>query len=269
MAELTRQENRTRIIEKITASKKYRGLYYKTVQRIVSDCLKKYPPKRAEKQAKNLLHQIWGAYFSGIPDFGKITRAFEQDFKNGKDVKEILLPFLKLQSSVKERIPILNEFYQKIFSVTGMPKTIIDWGCGLNPLCWPWMNLPKNCQYLGLDIDKNQQDFLNKTFKIAGKTNFKAELGDILIDGCPPAGIVFLLKTLPLLEHQGKGVSLEILKKMPAKFLVVSFPTRTIGGKNKNMVDFYSKWFHDLVRNQSWETTKILFPTELVFAVKK
>ncbi len=272
MAELTRQENRTRIIEKITASKKYRGLYYKTVQRIVSDCLKKYPPKSAEKQAKNLLHQIWGAYLSTIPDFKKLEQSFEHDFKNGKDIKQIVLPFLKLQSSLRERVPILNDFYQKIFSATGKPSTIVDWACGLNPLSWPWMprmNPLGNFQYLGLDIDKQEIDFLNNIFRIADLNNFKVRLGDILTDASPQADVVFLLKTLPLLEHQKKGVSLEILKKMPAKFLVVSFPTRTIRGKNKNMIDFYQKWFHDLIGDQQWKTIKILFPTELVFIINK
>ncbi len=259
---------------KITASKKYKGLYPKTIERIVEVCLEKYPEKEAEKRARNLLHQIWGSYYQTRPDFKKLLKKLEQNAKivggpTSHNLKETVLPILQLQSSIKERTPILNDFYQKIFAITGPPKSIIDWACGLNPLSWPWMNLPKNCYYLGFDIDKEQNDFLNNVFKIAGLKCFQVKLGDILVDKSPQTDLIFLFKILPLLEHQQKGVSLGVLKRMPAKFLVVSFPTKTIGGRQKNMVDFYSKQFHDLVRNEPWQIKKILFPTELVFIIKK
>jgi 16S rRNA (guanine(1405)-N(7))-methyltransferase len=262
------------ISKKIAASKKYKGLYLKTIERVVEVCLEKYPEKEAEKRARNLLHQIWGAYFTGRPDFKKLLKKLEENAKivggpTSHNPKETVLPILRLQSSIKERIPILETFYQKIFTITGQPKSIIDWACGLNPLSWPWMNLPESCYYLGLDIDKGQNVFLNNVFKITGKNNFQAKLGDILIDNSPKANVIFLFKILPLLEHQQKSVSLDILKRMPAKFLVVSFPTKSIGGRNKEMIDFYSKQFHDLVKNEPWQIEKIIFPTELVFIVKK
>lgn len=259
----------SKLIEKISNSKKYKGLYLKTIERIVKVCLEKYPAKEAEKRARNLLHQIWGAYFVSRPDFKKLIYRLKNEIASGKELKEAVLPLLQLQSSIKERIPILDDFYKKIFSVTGAPNSIIDLACGLNPLSWPWMNLPENCRYLGLDIDKEQKDFLNNAFDIADKNNFQAKLGDILTDESPKADIVFLFKILPLLEHQQKGVSLAILKKLPAKFLIVSFPAKSISGREIGMVDFYLKQFHDLIRSQSWKTEKILFPTELVFVVKK
>ena len=254
---------------KILASRKYSSLYPKTVLRIAEDCLSKYPEKEAEKKARNLLHQIWGAYIPIRPGFEKLLEQFRQEIKTGKEIKEIVLPFLRLQASIKERIGILDNFYQKIFTITGSPGSIVDWACGLNPLSWLWMNLPKNCRYLGLDVDKEQNNFLNNVFKIAGKNNFEAKLGDIFIDQPPKADIVFLFKFLPLLEHQQKGSSLEILEKQNAKWLVVSFPTKSLGGRSKNMVDFYSKQFQNLIRNQPWQIEKLLFPTELVFIIKK
>lgn len=259
----------TKIVERIAASKKYRPLYRKTIERVVLDCVKRYPAKEVEKKSKNLLHQIWGAYIPVRPGFKKILERFKRDTRTGKEIKETVLPLLQLQSSIKERIGILDNFYQRIFAVTGHPRIIIDWACGLNPLSWPWMRLPENCRYLGLDIDKEQNDFLNDVFEIAGRNNFRAELGDIFIDKIPRADVVFLLKLLPLLEHQKKGSGLETLRKLEAKWLVVSFPTKSLGGRSKNMVDFYSKQFQDLTRNQPWQIEKILFSTELVFVIKK
>ncbi|MDP3093768.1 MAG: hypothetical protein Q8N16_03315 [bacterium] len=278
MAELIRNE----LVKRISVAKKYRPVYLKTVERIVSVCAAKYPEKQVEQKARNLLHQIWSVYFPIRPDFKKLLKKLKENAKNmrgvggptshvlnSQKIKEAVSPLLKLQSSTKERIPVLDDFYKEIFKVTGQPKTIIDLGCGLNPLSWPWMNLPENCHYLGFDIDKEQNDFLNNVFKLAGPKRFRAKLGDILVDRSPRADVIFLLKLLPLLEHQQKGISLDILKRMPAKFLVVSFPTKTISGRQKGMIDFYSKQFQDLIRNEPWETEKILFPTELVFVIKK
>ena len=286
------KEKADELTRKISASKKYKTLYYKTVERVVKNYLKaktgggpssaEISTDKVEKRTRNLLHQIWGAYFPNRPNFEKLSDKLKESLKfgrglasrvpaklNSQRIKEIILPFLNLQSSIKERVPILDGFYQKIFAITGQPKTIIDWACGLNPLSWPWMNLPEDCHYIGFDIDKEQNNFLNGIFKITGLKQFETRLGDILIDKSPSADIIFLLKLLPLLEHQQKGISLEILKKLSAKFLVVSFPTHSIGGKQKNMIDFYDKWFHDLVKDESWRIGRIIFPTELVFIIKK
>jgi 16S rRNA (guanine(1405)-N(7))-methyltransferase len=255
------------IVKKISQSKKYKALYEKTIERVVRDCLIRYPEKLAEQKAKNLLHQIWGAYFPSQPHFQKLLADFKQEIENGKNVKEAVRPLLQSQSSIKERLPILDDFYRKIFSVTGVPESIIDHACGFNPLTYFW--LPKGIKYFGFDIDKNQAEFLKSVFKILNIDRVKIDLGDILTDKFPQADIVFLLKLLPLLEHQQKGSSLEVLKKQICKYLVVSFPTTSLGGRKIGMVDFYSKQFQDLIKETGWETTKILFPTELVFVIKK
>ena len=106
-----------KLIEKIAASKKYKGVYLKTITRIVKNCSEKYEmlrhseatEKQVEKKAKNLLHQAWGAYFDNRPDFKKILDSF-----NGK-TKQAILHLLSIQSSTKERIPVLDDFYKEIF----------------------------------------------------------------------------------------------------------------------------------------------------------
>ena len=264
-----------KLIEKIAASKKYKGVYLKTIARIVKDCSEKYPEKQVEKKAKNLLHQAWGAYFNNRPNFKKILGSFK-----GK-TKQAILPLLSLQSSTKERIPILNDFYKEIFKITGKPKTIVDLGSGLNPLTFLWMDLAKDAKYFAFDIDKNQTEFLKSIFKVLNINQVKIGLGDILADEFPKADVAFFFKILPLLEHQQKGSSLNALQKQDSRFLVVSFPTKSISGKQKGMVDFYTKWFQDLItqsgisgvssaiRNQPWQSKKLLFENELVFIIKK
>lgn len=241
------------IVENIKNSKKYRVVYIKTIERVVADCINRFGEKRAEKEAKNLLHQIWGAFYKNQPDWGK----------------ENILEILKLHSSTAERISILPEFYKKIFEITGIPNSIIDHACGLNPLTKQWMNLPaskqggpENCNYKAYDIDQEEIEFLKSM-------GVDANLGDILCDEFMYADVVFMLKLLPCLEHQKKNCSLEILKNQKCKYIVVSYPIKSIGGKNKGMTEFYRKSFTDLVKNEKWGISELLFDTELVFIIKK
>ncbi len=259
--------NEKNILEKILKSKKYRSIYPPTIERIIEEISNHHPVKEVEKRVKKRLHQIWGAYFKR-PNFKKLLAKIERESKEGKSEKEILLPVLKLQTSTNERIEILNDFYQKIFSITGMPKSIIEPACGLNSLTYFWMNSP--IHYTGFDVDKEQIDFLNQVFEILKVDNrAKVKLGDILVDDTDNADVYLFLKVLPLLEHQKKNCSLDILKKTPAKYIVVSYPTKSISGKERGMANFYEKYFLDLIKEQNWKVEKILFETELVFVIEK
>jgi 16S rRNA (guanine(1405)-N(7))-methyltransferase len=257
------------IVEKIKNSKKYKTVYIKTIQRIVADCFARFGEKRAEKEAKNLLHQVWGAFYETRPDFDKIYTKLDLEIKSKNNLRNIILPILKLQSSVEERITILEQFYKKIFEITGMPNSIIDQACAINPLTIPWINLPSTTIYKAYDIDSEEIEFLNSVFQLLEIKNAKAELKDTLSDEFEYADVVFMLKLLPCLEHQKKNCSLDILKKQKCKFLVVSFPIKSIGGKEKGMYEFYGNNFRNMVMSENWEIRELVFETELVFVIKK
>lgn len=277
------------IVENIKKSKKYKAVYVKTVERIVADCIVRFGEKRAEKEAKNLLHQVWGAFYETRPDFKKILNKIEIENSgrrptSSEDFKKIISSVLKLQSSVQERVGILEEFYKKIFEVTGIPNSIIDHACGLNPLTLPWMSLPETTVYKAYDIDEEEIEFLKSVFDLLKIKNVEARMGDVLVDefsaqgadtlGRPASGwdyadVVFMLKLLPCLEHQKKGCSLEILKRQKCKFIVVSYPIKSISGKEKGMAEFYRNSFMNMVKSENWKIEELLFDSELVFIVEK
>jgi len=267
---MSKQEKTEELAAKIIASKKYRFIYEKTIERIVSVCAKKYSQKKTvEKKARNLLHQIWAAYYTPRPDFEKLLNRLKAEIAAGKEKKESVLEILRVQSSTAERLPILENFYSRIFSLTGPVESIIDHGCGLNSLTFFWMDLAKSASYQAFDIDKEQIEFLNSVFALFGEKQVKIGLADILADKFDWAEMVFLLKLLPCLEKQEKGVSQRTLESAKAKYLVVSYPIKSLSGRQKGMPDFYSQQFHDLVKAKPWQVEKLLFATELVFVVKK
>ena len=54
--------------------------------------------------------------------------------------------------------------------------------------------------------------------------------------------MALLFKLLPLLERQRTGSAMDVMNAVDAGWLVVSFPTRTLGGRNVGMAAQYSDW---------------------------
>ena len=260
----------TEIAQKITSSKKYKSIYNKTVEHTVRRCLERYDKKQVEQRTRNILHQIWSAYYGHKPDFRHLLDTFMSNANNEAGIRQEMLKLISVQSSTRERIPILDEFYDKIFSITGRPSSIIDHACGLNPLTMLWMNLPGNVKYRAFDIEKDLIGFLKSVIDFLGLTDkMDIRLGDVLIDEFDYADVVFMLKLLPVIEQQQKGSSLEAMRKQRCKHLVVSFPVKSLSGAEKGMSEFYSNWFRSLIKDENWRYNEILFNTELVFVVQK
>jgi 16S rRNA (guanine(1405)-N(7))-methyltransferase len=255
------------ILKDILQSKKYKHIYPPTIERIITDLSTKYPPKQLEKEVKKKLHQLWGAYFNR-PNFKKLENRIREEYTNGRDKKEILDELLLLQTSTQERLPIYDQFYKEIFKYIDKYDTVIDYGCGINPLSYLYMDT--NIQYTGYDVDSELMNFMNTIFQILEIPNATTQLGDILLfDKYPHSDVSFLFKVLALIERQQKESSLEILKKINSRYIVVSFPTKTLTGIDKGMKDNYKEMFYNLIEKETWQTSETAFSNELVFIVDK
>ena len=259
------------ITEEIFSSKGYSHLSPDVIQRVVADLIRKYKPKDLIKEVKNKLHQIWGAFYDKNPNFDKILSKTTSDPNFKENQNQIFDQIISLHSSTAERKVILPYFYQQIFDVCQGAKSVVEYGCGLNPLSLVLAGFQKNIDYIGYDIDQKEVDFLNQVFQSFDILNFKTECADIFTQELPQKDIAFLLKLLTTLEQQKKGISLEILNKLPNKWIVASFPVFSIGRKNRNMGEFYKTWFEELVTKLDFKTkvVKLEFETELVFVIEK
>ena len=244
------------IIDKILASPKYRALDRRVVERLVADTTRRYGPKRAEHETKRLLHQVWGVYF------GELKPAKLRD----ADVDMLL----QLHQSTRERLSFLRDFYEQIFAITGQPKSIVDYACGLNPLAFCQLGYDYPEHYQAFDIDHFTVELLNQQFQKLGVANrFNAKLGDLLLDTPIQADVALLLKVLPPLELQHKGSSWTILRQQTSHFVVASYPLKSVSGREKGMLDFYRQQFHTITEGCSWRATELIFDNELVFIIKK
>jgi 16S rRNA (guanine(1405)-N(7))-methyltransferase len=200
------------------------------------------------KEMRKDLRDVYGVFI--LKNYDKK----ELWLKEGK-IDEIL----RLHKSTKERFGYYKEVYDRIFSITGFPKKILDLGCGLNPLSYKYLNCKP--YYIASDISKEDLLFIEKFFKeykIKGRT-IKADLTekipDVKVDVC------FMFKLLDSLETLKLNITKKLLRKIKAKYIIVSFPTMSIGGK-KEMHE--RKWFEELIS----DATKFTIPNEVFYIIK-
>jgi 16S rRNA (guanine(1405)-N(7))-methyltransferase len=224
----------------------------KTVDRVVQS-------SNSEKDAKKKLHQIWGAYYSSIPKFKKLE---------DKSVDDLL----RIHSSTNERMGDYPEFYKRIFEITGVPRKITDIACGFNPLAYKYIREFGDIEYVGIDIDVAEVEFINIYMEESPEVSCK--VGDVFdeetwIEDANSSDILLLLKLLPVLEQQTKGTSQDFINKLTTNHLIISFPTKSISGKEKGMTNNYLEWFRDLETEKYEEIGELEFEREVILILKK
>jgi len=231
--------------------------------------------KKIIKEIRKILHKVTGAYQTGnIKDREKLLKDLENSLKNNNfsDFIEIHKKLLSTNTSTRERLEIYPPLYREIFSITGIPKSILDLGAGINPVSFPWFNFGI-IEYYVYELNKNDCKFLEKYFDIMQKhTNLKgkAEVMDLLKIKevtFPKTDICFLFKVLEPLELSTKHkISEELLKKIKSKFIIVSFATRTMA--KRAMEHEKRGWFEMMLTRLGYAFKKIEFENETFYIIE-
>lgn len=257
------------IVTKIHGSAKYRTVWPSLIRRIAEQELAKQGNmKSTVKAVKKTLHQVAGAFFERKMSFGRWAEELQQ-CEGLVALKAHCKKLMQRHASTRERMGCFQEMYREIFTHTGPVTSILDLGCGLNPLSLLWMPVKKDIRYEAFDIYIDQIDFLNSFFQIAG-CNGEAYLCDIS-DRLPQveADVGLILKVLPLLDHLPDCDALYVLQQLRVRWLVVSYPVASLGGHKKGMTSNYAARFEDMVQHESWSLHKIIHPSELVYIIDK
>jgi len=132
------------------------------------------------------------------------------------------------------------------------------------------MNL-NNVNYYAYDLSKEEVKILNQFFK-EKKINGKAAILDLLnlnkVKKLPKADLAFLFKMTDVLD-KGKGhkTSEQIIKAIPAKFIIVSFPTLTMSGKKMNHPR--RGWIELMSQRLGYKFELLEFSNELFYIIEK
>jgi 16S rRNA (guanine(1405)-N(7))-methyltransferase len=259
------------VIAEVCKNNSYARIDSTLLQKIAAQELgKRKSIKEAVKETRSKLHQIGTVYLNSssipLPELSAITpeQRRDQEFQ-----KAWCLPYLSQHASTRERLPFLNEYYQTIFQQLPPVKQVLDLACGLNPLCRPWMPLAPEAAYTAWDIFSDVIALIN-TFFLGFGYKGQAELHD-LTSTLPTQAwqVVFLLKTLPCLEQIQKGYGEILLRQLNAEVLVISFPSKSLGGKNKGMAAHYDAYLQAILDESKYTYSSLSFPNESVYILKK
>lgn len=169
---------------------------------------------------------------------------------------------LKTHASTKERIQFYPELKKVISNLNA--KSILDLGCGLNPLALASPGII----YYALDIQQSDLDLIKKFFeknKIEGKTiNQDVSLN---ISNLPPADLCLMLKLLDILDDKSHKKALSLLEKIKCKNFIISFSTKTLSGKP--MLHKKRPWLERIIRNLNYKFCTISSENEIFYIVEK
>lgn len=167
----------------------------------------------------------------------------------GEDIRSIL----SLHASTRERMDFMEEMFKDIFTVTGRNCSILDIACGFNPFFLALYSESDREKYYASDINVKLIDLLNYFFSVSN-INGHAFASDILYK-IPDVQVqnVFLFKIIPLLEQQQKGYSKVLARRLKSEFFTITFPTRSLSGKNVGMYRFYNELMHNYFTGDEFE----------------
>ena len=228
--------------------------------------------KEAVKHTRAKLHQVAGAYLGSKIDLGEwtaalrdIPRSIESDV-----VREYCLRVMAQHTSTQERLPILGDFYTQTLQSIGPLRSVLDIGCGLNPLALPWMKISEETIYTGLDVYEDLVGFTNQFLQ---HVQFKGEVRThSLTHGYPKdlplVHLALMLKIIPCLEQLDKSIPPMLLENIRAENVMISFPVHSLGGRAKGMADYYTDHFLTMMQGKDWQITRFDFSSELVFLLQ-
>lgn len=259
------------ITGELQSSKKYGVLHPDTIKNVVNLEVQKHKTlKPAVKSARKKLHLILASYLSEL----KYTSAEKElktafSFEDQDKIGETCMKILSKHASTRERIPILAEFYSRIFEITGTPQTLVDLACALNPFSFRWMGLPKGTCYYAFDNNIKTVELLKLYFQLEGLESL-VEWRDILLN---PSGlsfdVAFLFKMFHCLEHRQRGAGGEVIEKIPAQWVVVSFPARNLANRRVDIFSNYKEPLFSNIKKNNWEFRQLEFDSEMVLLINK
>jgi len=181
--------------------------------------------------------------------------------------EEIVEHLLSTHASTRERLPFNAQVYDQLFTITGKPNVVVDIGCGLNPVAYP----DKDATYIAMDIDRKLCALVAQYFSIAGvegECKVVDAKGIEQIKKLPKADVALVFKLLELLEKgEGHKLSELLINALPAKWVVVSFPTVTSSGKP--MRSPRRTWIELMLKRVGYAYKTFTVPNEIFYAIKK
>lgn len=252
------------IVDRVRRSIRYRAVDAALIARLAAEELPKARnADDAVKRVKRRLHQAVGAFRSA-----RAPATVAWPANDPAALREACLAAMREHASARERMSHLESFYPRIWEVTGTPRSVLDLGCGLNPLALPWMRIG-DATYHAVDVDAVALDAARGFLGEVGQPHV-AEVRDLVVDlPVEPADVALLLKLVTTLDRQHPDAAARLLRELRVGHAVVSFAARSLHGRG-NHARAYRERLERLVAEAGRvrRVTEASVPGELVFVLE-
>jgi len=260
------------IIAAVRQGRNYSHIMPALIQRVALEEAGKFrKPSQVIKSTRSRLHQLGGAFQGKCINYAQWEARLENlpaDIQHPA-VMLFCQEMMRFHGSTRERLSILPGFYRTTLATVGPLHSVLDLGCGLNPLALPWMDLDDHFTYTACDIYEDMVGFLN-TFFQHFSANASAFTCDITqVKDFQTVQLALLLKTLPCLEQLNKHIGRQVLENIHAEHILVSFPVKSLSGNEKGMRENYQRYFYSLLQPSDWTIRTFEFSTELAFLLSR
>jgi 2-polyprenyl-3-methyl-5-hydroxy-6-metoxy-1,4-benzoquinol methylase len=249
------------LVEKIKKKKELSEIFEETILLSLEKYLKKNwidlsKIKKSEekviiKEVRSELRNLVGQY-----SFSLKNRTFLLESSR-------ILDLLKTHSSTNERIPYYNKIIKEINSLK--PKSILDLGCGLNPIGLYNFGLDKKTKYIASDINEENLGVVERYFKINSIPGRKFSHDLRIEKKFPSTDICLIFKTLDIIEKDTKIIQF-LFKNIKSKFVLVSFATAKLSGRK--MLSPRRRWFESFLKHQNLSFKNFSIPNEIFYIIK-
>ncbi len=233
------------IIDRVLRSSRYRDVDRSLLSRLATEELARARnADDAVKRVKRRLHQAVGA-FRGSSRDARLAESWNGDLAD-PGFRSACADALRAHASTRERLPDLERFYGAIWDHTGIPRSLLDLGCGLNPIALPWMGIGQ-AEYIAMDVDHRPLDTVESFMTMVGQPH-RIESRDLV--SVPPTeatDVALLLKLVTTLDRQDAHAATRLIRALDARHAVVSFAARSLGGRGKGMERTYRDRLERLV----------------------
>lgn len=254
-----------KIYGEIMLSKKYSNLYSPLIMRICKEEYAKYKKDKDRiKSVKNKLHIIYGAFSSDECQ----KKALAIMNPGNSDIKNISEEIMQFHASTNERLNSLDEFYGFIFDTVGKIESVLDIGCGFNPFSIPLMPAYIK-KYYAYDIDYRTVALLNHYFSLLNLPQLANNIDIITETPKDIVDVAFLFKLIPVIEIQSSGRGFKLLHEINAEYIVMTYPVKSLCGKNKGMEINYTKSFEKGIAGSFKIIGQKIIGSELIYIIKK
>jgi len=184
------------------------------------------------KACRKALYYGLRRYYPNPEDAGRLVGELERAADEGlaaEAVDGLRQGLLRAHVSTCERVPHYGEFYARLFDLCGVPATLLDVGCGMHPLSYPFGDRGAGTTlYVALDRDERAVRAVAAYGRLAAPGRLAAVRGRLEDPDWPaglpwpgPYDLALMLKVVPVLSRLA-GAAAEALGRAPAARLLVT-----------------------------------------------